>query len=138
MAHNCHTYFHSYGYNQNYQEAVNYCQTNGGKVLEPTEATNDPVSKWANNKFSGYSTPQGTAVVWREKNFQAFCLLQIFSPGIRARNMCKIFSLVPSKEKKTVAREKCQIVKCQMSSFDITVNLIIQKLKIKHFVCLSF
>ena len=51
----------------------------------------------------------------------------------KAWNMCKIFSLVPSK--KLLNRENwpkhqfCQIVKCQMVFFGITVNSITQKLK---------
>ena len=32
----------------------------------------------------------------------------------------------------------CQIAKCQMAFFGITVNFIIQRLKSKHLVCLSF
>ena len=32
----------------------------------------------------------------------------------------------------------CQIFKCQMAFFGITVNFITQKLKSKHLVCLSF
>ena len=74
-----------------------------------------------------------------------------------ALNLYKIFSLVPSK--KPVARENwdklsvyfsilndeidkkhqfCQIAKCQMAFFGMTENFIIQKLKSKQLVCLSF
>ena len=34
-----------------YQDAVDICQRFGGKLYEPTETTNDPVSKWANEKL---------------------------------------------------------------------------------------
>ena len=45
----------AYSYNYSYvgyQEADNYCRKNGGKVFEPTETTNNPVSKWAQDKVS--------------------------------------------------------------------------------------
>ena len=38
----------------NYQDAVDSCQRIGGKVFEPTEATNNPVYKWVNEKSSSY------------------------------------------------------------------------------------
>ena len=44
----------AYSYNYSYvgyQEADNYCRKNGGKVFEPTETTNNPVSKWAQAKI---------------------------------------------------------------------------------------
>ena len=36
----------------NYQEAVDYCQRNGGKVFEPTQTTNNLVANWAEEKAS--------------------------------------------------------------------------------------
>ena len=36
----------------NYTEAVEFCQRNGGKVFEPTKRTNNPVFKWAKEKNS--------------------------------------------------------------------------------------
>ena len=35
-----------------YQEAVDYCQKIGGKVVEPSEATNKLVSEWVKGKHS--------------------------------------------------------------------------------------
>ena len=75
----------------------------------------------------------------------------------KAWNMHKIFSLVLSEKLPTrenwdklsvhfsifewwnwPKHQFCQIAKCQMSFFSITVNFITQKLKSKHLVCLSF
>ena len=68
---------------------------------------------------------------------------------IKAQNLCKMNPLNPprfdfSPEKLSVYFSIdqninfLQIAKCQMFFFGITVNSIIQKLKSKHLLCLSF
>ena len=69
----------------------------------------------------------------------------------KVRNICKIFSLVPSKNRENwekpgvyfwmIKFTRTQILpNCRVPNdfFCITVNFIIQKLKSKHLVCLSF
>ena len=69
----------------------------------------------------------------------------------KVRNICKIFSLVPSKNRENwekpgvyfwmIKFTRTQILpNCRVPNdfFFITVNFIIQKLKSKHLVCLSF
>ena len=50
----------------NYQDAVDSCQRIGGKVFEPTEATNNPVYKWVNEKSSSYLIWLG--IKWSKKH----------------------------------------------------------------------
>ena len=75
----------------------------------------------------------GTDLTIKQEHFlpskDKTCFLARWLP---ASNMWKIFPLVPSK--RPVTRENwdklfCQIAKCQMAFFDITVNFIIQKIE---------
>ena len=51
-----------------YQEAIDFCQSNGGKVFEPTNSTNLPVFKWVREKDS--SNDFGLGIKWSKNQSQ--------------------------------------------------------------------
>ena len=52
----------------NYQEGVDHCKRNGGKVFEPTKRTNDRVFKWLKEKDS--SNNIGLGIIWSKNQSQ--------------------------------------------------------------------